>query len=143
MHMIQIYTIHETVTQAIWNGYRYYREALYDGDDNPIMFALAPRTQIVRLEMYNFAEAINLGALLGEEIPEAFSLACTLAGRLIKKYRLRDGHFVTRIYRGGFKHRLPFLRWPQAQLFYAVTNLLVSMVLLDKKNTSEPVSRTV
>jgi hypothetical protein len=31
---------------------------------------------------------------------------------------------VTRVFRGGFRHRFPFLRWPQAQLFYALTNLL-------------------
>ena len=76
--------------------------------------------------MYNMAEAITLGVLLRNEIPEGFTLARQLAGRLITKYQLADGHFVTRIYRGGIKHTLPFLRWPQAQLFYALTSLLVA-----------------
>jgi hypothetical protein len=84
--------------------------------------------QIVRLEMYNFAEAISLGALLKTEIPEAFVLACKLALRLADNYQLQDGYFVTRTYLAGFKHRLPFLRWPQAQLFFAITNLLSSII---------------
>jgi hypothetical protein len=122
----------EAVSQAIQNGYQYYRKALYDEDDNPRSFAIAPRRQIVMLEMYNYAEAINLGVLLKNNIPGAFALSCKLAHQLIKKYTLPDGHFVTRTYFAGFKHRLPFLRWPQAQLFYAITNLLVSLIQRDE-----------
>src|SRR5205085_2321573 len=96
---------------------------LFNGD-TPKSFVRAPRLQVVELEMYNFAEAITLGCHLRDQIPAAFSLAVKLACRLISKYQLQDGHFVTRVYRGGFKHTFPFLRWPQAQLFYAITNLL-------------------
>jgi hypothetical protein len=112
-----------TVLQAIHRGYRYYRTALYDADANPKSFALEPRTQIVRLELYNIAEAITLGALLRDEIPDALLLAQCLAKKAITKYQLPDGHFVTRVYLGGFRHKLPFLRWPQSQMFYALTNL--------------------
>jgi hypothetical protein len=112
------------VAQAIRKGYAYYREKLFRGDGLPRAFALEPRTQIVTLEMYNFAEAITLGALLRDFIPEAFTMAQKLATILCEKYQLADGHFVTRVYRGGFRHTFPFLRWPQAQLFYALTNLL-------------------
>jgi hypothetical protein len=76
--------------------------------------------------MYNFAEAITLGALLRDSIPGAFELAQKLAAILCEQHQLRDGHFVTRVYRGGFRHTFPFLRWPQAQLFYSLTNLLVA-----------------
>ena len=74
--------------------------------------------------MYDFAEGITLGALIGDMIPEAGELARSLANKLIQNYQLPDGHFVTRVFRGGFHHCFPFLRWPQAQLFYALTNLL-------------------
>ena len=112
------------VAEAIRKGYAYYREKLFRADGLPRAFALEPRTQIVTLEMYNFAEAITLGALLRDFIPEAFAMAQKLAVTLCEKYQLADGHFVTRVYRGGFKHTFPFLRWPQAQLFYSLTNLL-------------------
>jgi hypothetical protein len=124
------------VNQAIRNGYQYYRTALFDEKDNPRAFSVPPRIQMMRLEMYNFAEAITLGVLLRGEIPESFALACKLAHRLIQKYQHRDGHFVTRTYCTGFKHDFPFLRWPQAQLYYALTNLLVSLVQTDETCSS-------
>jgi len=112
--------------RSIQNGYRFYRQALFDENDNPRSFAVAPRLQIVSLEMYNMAEAITLGSLLQSDIPEAFLFAQRLTNRLVRKYQLRAGHWVTRIYVGGIRHTLPFLRWPQSQLFYALTNLLVA-----------------
>ena len=92
----------------------------------PQYYARPPRMEIVRLEMYNVAEAVTLGALLREEIPEAFEMAQHVARTAIATGQLPDGHFVTRVYRGGIRHTLPFLRWPQAPMFLALTNLLVA-----------------
>ncbi len=114
----------ERVRKAIDDGYGYYRRALFDSEGLPKSFAIVPRTQLVRFEMYNFAEAITLGVLLREELPPAFADAKRLGQLLIERYQVSAGHFVTRVFRGGWKHRFPFLRWPQAQLFYALTNLL-------------------
>jgi glycosyltransferase involved in cell wall biosynthesis len=114
------------VAEAVRRGYRWYREHLFETDDTPRSFAIAPRVQIVRLEMYNVAEAISLGTLLRHEIPGAFALADTLATRFLKGCQLRTGHWITRIYVGGFTHRVPFLRWPQSQLFLALTNVLAA-----------------
>ena len=114
------------VSDAIRRGYDFYRRELFYPDGNPKSFAVQPRTGIVRLEMYNFAEAITLGVLLREEIPEAFGLAERLAIRLIEDFQLSDGHFVTRVYNGGIRHTFPFLRWPQSQLFLALTNIFAA-----------------
>lgn len=114
------------VARAVRRGYRFYREALFDENDTPKCYVVAPRTEIVRLEMYNCAEAITLGALLRNEIPGALTLADKLASRLVQEYQLPSGHWVTRVYRGGLRHTVPFLRWPQSQLFLALTNLLVT-----------------
>ena len=92
----------------------------------PRYFARSPRTQIVRVETYNLAEAITLGVLLGNEFPAAIGVARDLARRLCREFQLPDGHFVTRVYRGGIRHTTPFLRWPQAQVFYALTSLLLA-----------------
>jgi hypothetical protein len=118
----------EEVSQAIQRGYEFYRNVLFDADENPRSYAVAPRVQIVRLEMYNVAEAITLGTLLRDDIPEAFPLAKRLATRLIRRYQLPAGHWVTRVYLGGIKHTVPFIRWPQSQLFLALTNLLLASV---------------
>jgi hypothetical protein len=114
------------VEQAVRRGYRWYRKALFDGQDNPKSFAISPRLGIVRLEMYDWAEAISLGALLKSDIPSAFVLAEKLATQLIRCYQLPSGHWLTRVYRGGIRHTTPFLRWPQSQLFLALTNLLLA-----------------
>jgi hypothetical protein len=115
------------VDGAIRRGYAWYRQALFDDQDQPRSFAIAPRAQIVNLEMYDVAEAISLGVLLRQSIPEGFALADALAARLIRHHQLRAGHWLTRVYRGGIRHTLPFLRWPQSQLFLAVTNLLAAL----------------
>jgi hypothetical protein len=114
------------VQQAIAAGYEYYRKNLFDEDCNPKSYTIVPRVQIVRLEMYNMAEAITLGALLRDDIPEAYQLAHILASRLANEYQLAEGHWITRVYLGGIRHTFPFLRWPQSQLFHALTNLLVA-----------------
>jgi len=114
------------VTRSVLRGYEFYRRGLFDEQDNPKTYAVAPRTEIVRLEMYNFAEAITLGVLIRNDVPGAFALANELAGRLIQNYQLLSGHFVTRVYRCGIRHSVPYLRWPQSQLFLALTNLLVA-----------------
>jgi len=129
-HLLTFHLVRELqspdVREAIHRGYEWYRKALFDEQDNPKSFAIAPRLQIVRLEMYNIAEAISLGVLLKDEIPQALALAETLAARLIRYYGLPAGYWVTRVYLGGIKHTVPFLRWPQSQLFLALTNLLVA-----------------
>jgi hypothetical protein len=114
----------DAVTQAITKGYEYYRRELFDAEGLPKSFTIQPRTQLVKLEMYNFAEAITLGAMLKESIPAAFAHAQELAAWLISRHQLADGHFTTRVYRGGWRHTVPFIRWPQSQIFYALTNLL-------------------
>jgi hypothetical protein len=115
------------VKQSVERGYEWYRKALFDERGDPRSFAIAPRLQIVRLEMYNFAEAISLGVLLRHDIPESFAHAQELATRLVRKHQLPAGHWVTRVYLGGFRHTLPFLRWPQSQLFLAMSSLLLSV----------------
>lgn len=119
------------VTRSVLRGYEFYRRALFDEQDNPKTYAVAPRTEIVRLEMYNFAEAITLGVLLRNEIPEALTIADELAARLVRQFQLPNGCFVTRTYRGGIRHLVPYLRWPQSQLFYALTNFLLALQTTD------------
>jgi len=114
------------VASALRRGYAWYRQNLFDGDGSPRSFAIAPRMQIVRCEMYDVAEAISLGVLIGADIPEAFALADSLAARFLRQGQRRAGHWMTRRYFGGITHGVPFIRWPQAQLFLASTNLLAA-----------------
>jgi hypothetical protein len=112
------------VTESVHNGYAYYRKHLFMPDGTPKCFAIEHRKQLVVIDLYNFAESITLNVLLRKEIPESLPLAETLAHTLCNVYHLENGYFVTKVYRGGFRHTFPFLRWSQAQCFYALTNLV-------------------
>ncbi len=114
------------ISESIQKGYNYYARELFDERGLPKSFAIKPRTGLIRFEMYDFAEAITLGTLLRDEIPEAFARARAVAEVLLTDYQLADGHFVTRVYKGGRRHTFPFLRWPQSQLFLALTNLFLA-----------------
>jgi len=78
-----------------------------------------------KYEMYDFAEGINLGTLLHREIEGSYALAENMAQMLIGQYQLKDGHFVTRVTNLNTCHTMPFHRWPQAQIFNALTGLLL------------------
>jgi hypothetical protein len=112
----------ERVSRAIRSGWDFYKKNLFEDDETPRSFVIKPRKQIVIVDMYNYAEAISLGCLLHQQIPEAYDMAKKMVLRLIESYQMHAGHFITKIFIGGYKHKYPFLRWPQAQLFYALTN---------------------
>jgi len=112
------------VGEAIERGWRFYRRALFDADDTPRSFAVEPRLQLARVETYNLAEAITLATLVRSSFEDASPLARRLAAQVVHEYQVADGHFVTRTVRGGVRHTKAFLRWPQAQVLLALTNLL-------------------
>jgi hypothetical protein len=127
LYKLNRYEQSREVSQAIEKGYAWYRKALFDATGSPKSYAIAPRLQIVRLEMYNVAEAISLGVLLRDDIPEAFDTAKSVFARLLRSHQLPAGYWTTRVYTGGIRHTVPFLRWPQAQLFLALTNLIAAV----------------
>ncbi len=129
------------VAHAIRRGYQWYRASMFDADGSPRSFTIAPRLQIVKVEMYNVAEAITLGTLLRHEIPEAFALAERLTTRFVKRGQLPSGHWPTRTYVGGIRHGVPFLRWPQSQLFLALTNLMAAKAHLGERDRTHDIEQ--
>jgi hypothetical protein len=128
LHKIDRLLSDARISQAVQHGHAYYRKELFSPDGLPRSFAIQPRTQLVRLEMYNIAEAITLGVLVKDLIPGAFEDAKRLAAFLIDRHQVGAGYFTTRVFIGGLRHTFPFIRWPQSQLFYALTNLLASLM---------------
>jgi hypothetical protein len=128
---IKQYVHDSDLADALQRGFGYYRSELFDSDGMPKPFAVKPRLQIVKRNMYDVAEAISLGVLLRNEMPGAYGIAERLVFRLCREWQLPPGFFVTQVYVGGLCHRLPFLRWAQAPLFYALTNFLQSLAPRD------------
>lgn len=128
LYKINLHLNRDDISKALINGYKYYRKSLFNNKDEPIMYSIAPRTQIITKEMYNYAECITLCTLLRNEFNDALFLASKLAFELVNKFQLNTGHYVTRVFKTGHSHKFPFLRWPQAQLFYAMTNVYTAII---------------
>lgn len=110
--------------EAIKKGYVYYRKELFDDRGFPKHFAVAKYFKMRKYEMYDFAEGINLGCLLKDDIPGSFDFAQTLAEKLLANFQTEEGYYLTRVATFNVKHKVPYLRWPQAQLFHSLTTML-------------------
>jgi hypothetical protein len=116
----------DKVRETIGRGYSYYLSKLFYANGMPKYFAVAPRMETVRMESYNLAEAITLGVLFRHDVPSAYDATRRLASTVCRDFQLPAGYFITRVYIGGRRHKQPFIRWPQAQMFYALTSLLLA-----------------
>jgi hypothetical protein len=115
--------LHDTqISAAIERGYAYYRKNLFYTDGTPKPFSKIGRLALVKIELYDYAEGIILNLLLCKEFNDAMDIADHLVSEVLTKYQKKDGSFITRINFGGIRNTVPYLRWPQAQLFYALTN---------------------
>jgi len=127
LYKANVYLKSDKLHDAIIKGYNFYRKYLFANNNIPKPYALLRRIQFVQIEMYDYAEGISLGVLLKDEIPGAFELAKKLARDVHLYYQLPDGHFITRVNWGGLRNAVPYLRWPQSQMFFALTTLLSKM----------------
>jgi hypothetical protein len=116
----------EEILGAVKKGYDYYRRFLSRKDHTPIHFAKITNPKFRKIEMYDYAEGISLGPLLNPDIDGALDFSLELARHLIDAFQLKKGYFVTRVTTLNTRNNVPYLRWPQAQLFYALTTLLLT-----------------
>jgi hypothetical protein len=125
-------TGHAAAQDAIRQGYAFYKRKLLDEAGLPVPFAQAQRLNLVRRELYDLAEGINLALLMRGADPEADSIAERLVQHVLEDWMLPDGHFVTRITWFG-RNTIPYHRWAQAQTFHALTR-----TLLDERPAGSP-----
>lgn len=116
----------DRITSAIKRGFEFYRNNLFDKTGFPIPFAKLSRFNIVKTELYDYAESISLCIEVKDLDKEALQMKEKLIKRLIDDYQMKDGHFVTRIGIFNIRNKIPYLRWPQAQLFCTLTKCLIN-----------------
>lgn len=105
---------------SLVSGYAFYKSALLDGDALPKSFAVTQRPSLVRRELYDFAEGINLALLMLDHDDDAEAILVILLEELLRRWQLPDGHFVTRTTLLA-RHTVPYHRWGQSQAFRALT----------------------
>ncbi len=112
------------ILNSIIKGYEYYRKNLFFDSGRPKYFSEPLYMKMRKHEMYDYAEGINLGCLINDIIPGSLKKSIWLANDLISNFQLKKGHFVTRVTTLNTFHKVPYIRWPQAQIFYALTQIL-------------------
>lgn len=114
----------ERISKAIKKGFNFYTLNLLSMDYSPKPFAKLSRFNIVKTELYDYAEGISLCLQMQRIDEKASVIAEKLVTDLITKFQKKDGSFYTRINILNIPNKIPYLRWPQAQIFYSLTNYL-------------------
>jgi hypothetical protein len=125
------------IGEAIRQGYAFYKRNLLDEEGLPVPFAQAQRLNLVRRELYDLAEGLNLALLMRWLDPDAETIAGRFVKELLDNWTLADGHFVTRITWFG-RNKVPYHRWAQAQTFFALTRTLLDGASLAGAPTRAP-----
>lgn len=108
---------------AIDKGIAYYVKHLFDEQGLPKPFSKPPRLTVYRRELYDYAECINLAALLMGRSKEFDRVTSLTVQDVLTRWRKADGSFRSRELFLGWDD-VPMHRWAQAQLFRSLCLLL-------------------
>jgi uncharacterized protein YyaL (SSP411 family) len=116
----------DRIKRSIEKGFEYYEKSLFYNNGLPRPFS-SGGSRLLKYNLYDFAEAINLGVILRDIVPRSLDRSIELAEKTVRQFQLADGHFVTSVDRFGIKNKLAFIRWPQAQMFHSLTSLIKAL----------------
>jgi hypothetical protein len=123
---IEALTGHEGCRTAIQRGVKYYEDNLFDDQGLPKPFSRAPRLTVYRQELYDYAECINLGALLKGQSPKLDRNIQSSLNDVLAHWQKADGSFRSRRLLLGWDS-VPMHRWAQSQLFRSLCFQVYSM----------------
>jgi hypothetical protein len=108
--------------KAIDAGVAYYTANLFDDEGLPRPFSHAPRLTVYKRELYDYAECINLGALLLGCSPALDQRLHAAVHDLCTSWQKPDGSFRSRKLLLGWDD-VPMHRWAQSQAFRSLAHL--------------------
>lgn len=115
---------HPGCRDAIQRGVEYYVNELFDERGLPKPFSRAPRLTIYKKELYDYAECINLGVLLGGRFKKLENRTKKAVNDIITRWQKPDGSFRSRKLYFGWDN-VPMHRWAQSQLFRSLSLLML------------------
>jgi hypothetical protein len=136
---IEALTGSDSCAKAITAGLRYYEQSLFDSDELPRPFAVAPRRVLYRRELYDYAECLNLATLAQGRSAHIEALATRAVEDLLSRWQKPDGSFRSRQLLWGWDE-VPMHRWAQAQLFRSLCGLLPGAEKRSAPNGASPSS---
>ena len=108
---------------AIERGISYYLKNLFDAQGLPLPFSKAPRLTVYRRELYDYAECINIAALLYGCFQDLDTTLTNVVKDLLARWQKSDGSFRARELLIGWDN-VPMHRWAQSQVFRSLCFLL-------------------
>jgi len=120
---IEVLTRHTGCAEAIKRGVEYYTKNLFDDGGLPKPFSSRPRLTVYRRELYDYAESINLAALLKGRFPKLDDLLSIALDDIVTVWQKPDGAFRSRRLLLGWDN-VPMHRWAQSQLFRSLCFLM-------------------
>ena len=116
--LYQIYRLTDNteIFASFKKGFDYYRENLFDHVGVPKTFSEAKNKQFKVVELYDYAEAINL-FIITESSNANNGMLHRLVSDLLNGWQTAEGFFVSRISKGGLRNMIPYHRWGQSQIF--------------------------
>lgn len=127
---IEMLTSDPKCTAAIERGVKYYVTNLFDERRLPKPFSRPPRLIVYRRELYDYAECVNLSALLRGRFPTLDDIRSTVVDEVLNVWQRRDGSFRSRKLHLGWDNT-PMHRWAQAQMFRSLCFLLCQTTIED------------
>ena len=107
--------------QCLLHGYRYWKQHMFLSDGTPKYYS----DKLHPIDVHSVAQAILTFLEFEQEDPEAFALAIRMARWGIENLQDPDGYFYYWICR-AYKVRIPYIRWSQAWMQIALTELVCS-----------------
>ena len=121
--------------EAIERGVKYYVRNLFDSAGFPKPFSKRPRLTVYKRELYDYAECINLGALLSGQFPEFDGVWSMALSDLLLRWQKSDGSFQARELMVGWDN-VPMHRWAQSQVFRSLTFFLAENLATQQEANS-------
>ena len=116
-------TGNEGCRRALERGVAYYLANLFDEEGLPKPFSKAPRMTVYRRELYDCAECLNLGVLMGKAVPQMEQVVERVTGDILDNWTKRDGSFRSRKLFLGYDN-VPMHRWGQSEIFRSFSLIL-------------------
>ena len=123
LYYIYNITKEKRIKDALILGLHYYKNNLLTEKYTPIHYSFRGLPRFRKVELYDYAEAIYLFILFKSINKDSFEIAKNMAEQIISNWQLKDGHFITRITTLNSKHKVPYHRWAQSQIFNTLTLL--------------------
>lgn len=110
----------QQASKALSKGYQYYIDNLFEDEAIP---KWTPQS-LYPINIHSCSEAILCPSKLSKKFPQSLEIAKKAARWTIENMQAKEGYFYDRIYSDGIISTIPYIRWAQAWMLFALSTYL-------------------